>query len=94
MSYNIEQADEQIRVSHNANEPGFATAAATRAVALATLELAEQQRIANTIAAATWNDEALRRGARLPNNDTFNYDAERARVDGMFSNVREALGFQ
>ena len=59
---------------------------------LATLALAEQQRIANLIAVATWNDNALRTGyARRPDS-SVDYTAEQAKNDALFLEVRDALG--
>jgi len=58
----------------------------------AQLALVEQQRIANLIAVAEWNDRALREGARRTDGSEVDYDAERARVDAIFVMVREGLG--
>jgi aminoglycoside phosphotransferase len=59
----------------------------------ATLALVEQQRIANLIAVATWNDQSLASYlARRADGAEVDYDAERARVDAIFVTVREELG--
>lgn len=58
----------------------------------ATLALVEQQRISNLIAVAKWNSRALVEGARRVGDDPLDFEAEVARVDGIFAEVQKGLG--
>lgn len=57
----------------------------------ATLALVEQQRIANLIAVATWNANTLRTGGSRDGKPA-DREVENARVDRLFSEIREGLG--
>jgi hypothetical protein len=69
--------------------PWFATEADRLAYAQvhATLHLAEQQRLANVIAMATWNDSILRAGS-LQFADIADEQTERIKIDRWFAEVR------
>ncbi len=75
------------------NPTSTGTTAAVVAATKAIFYLAEQQRIANLIEVAKWNDAALIRGdARSTTGQDVDLDVERARVDHVFRLVREGLG--
>ena len=83
----VTQAAALIITAENASDGAFGTAAATVALTHATLYLADQQRLANLIAMATWNDGVLRSGT-LQYEDAEDEATERMKIDRWFAEVR------
>lgn len=90
----VEKARDGIERAMNAHNPESMQAFAAVAQAEAMLALVEQQRIANLIEVARWNDNLLRGGdaPRKPGGVEVDLAAEREKVDGLFRMVGEGLG--
>lgn len=86
----VAQVEKHLEEAHDANQNGkhetrgFEIQLAKVKVQLA---LVEQQRIANLIAMATWNDSILRAGS-LQFTDIADEQTERIKIDRWFAEVR------